>query len=434
MRLRHLDAYRVCLVITITLLICSSSSQAALVHVVFYPRYVAAALLAYFALRSEPLSASGRGGVSLTGRRFLGALTAAVAIGFLSTVWSAAPWITFQQSIALALLVATMRGLVVRRWPGGHRMIGDLTVLHVVVTAGCVLSLIVVLVQHAGGWSLAARTGGVFDNPNFLGFFSALGVPLAWGLFRATRRRAYLLGGAAAAVCVLLSQSRTAALSVLIGAVWLVIRRGPQMAVAVMVGLAYAAAVVVLGGMGIVATITGPIVARFATAGEPGGMLTYRTDAWHDAWSQWALEPLVGYGYSAGPAVFSASRADGLLTFDADLVHNSYLQWFFETGLVGLMPLTVLVAVCVSLVCRTDSTSLGAGLVWAIVTGLCVQLTESAMFGTGQPYPLMFWQCVAAACALTPPGRVRDNDPGRIGVSGSALHLRAQPAGAASRR
>ncbi|MEU1399475.1 hypothetical protein ABZ403_25855, partial [Micromonospora zamorensis] len=46
-----------------------------------------------------------------------------------------------------------------------------------------------------------------------------------------------------------------------------------------------------------------------------------------------------------------------------------------------------------------------AGLVWLVVTGLLIQVTESAMFGTGQTYPYVFWTVVAAALLHLPKKR-----------------------------
>ena len=69
-------------------------------------------------------------------------------------------------------------------------------------------------------------------------------------------------------------------------------------------------------------------------------------------------------------------------------------------SLVGLIPLIMMMLACASAVLIRGATGLATGLVPAVVAGLLIQMTESAMFGTGQAYPFIFWPAVAAALVL----------------------------------
>ncbi|WP_165449432.1 O-antigen ligase family protein [Krasilnikovia cinnamomea] len=334
----------------------------------------------------------------------------AVATGALSSLWSVDPILTLQQSAALAVLAGTIHAVLSRRWTNKRFIEGDLAVAYWVLIAFFALGFVGRAIGLPGTQSVAGFNGfqlvelryqGLAGNPNMLAVLGVPTIPIGWHLWLHYRKVSYLLGLVPAIFSVLMSQSRTAMLAIAGGALLALLRRGPRVAFSataagtVLIGLGYASGVV---GLVLSSQLLNSIADRFESR-EGGGVLNGRTAAWAETAGLIQQRPVTGWGYSAGPRLFEQLRASGDLAFGRDVVHNSYLQWLLETGAIGIAAILALVVACLIAAWKCSAQGRTSGLAWCLIAGLVMQFTESAMLGTGQAYPVVFW--VAAAAATT---------------------------------
>ncbi|MFF0233876.1 O-antigen ligase family protein [Micromonospora sp. NPDC005254] len=405
---RRVDGWRWMLALTMGLLVCASSNMPALVEASFYPRYAAVAGLVLWGL-CLPGRTPAR--TDVWTRVFVAALWAMAGLATVSFAWSVVPMETLQRGVALLLLAALVHVLIRRRWPDRTVMMADLHVVYLVLTASIVVSL---GIGFADGTLLAAtssvtRFQGLFNNPNMLGIVCALTIPLGWAVYRQSRRHVALLGMMPAAASLLLSQSRTALIAVLVGALWLVLRYGFGRMVRLAAGVT--ALLLVAQLLNLLPTIfAAPWMRQFAlrfTDPTGGDLSNGRTQMWQatiDLW--WQNRPTLGFGYASRNHLFELASADEFFgAVGVSVVHNSYLQLLLELGLAAVPPLLLLLLAAGRVVLRAPVRRADAGLVWLVVTGLLIQVTESAMFGTGQTYPYVFWTVVAAALLHLPKKR-----------------------------
>ncbi|WP_433532418.1 O-antigen ligase family protein [Micromonospora sp. CA-263727] len=399
---RRVDGWRWLLALTMALLVCASSDIPALVEISFYPRYAAVAGLIVWGLclpaptpaRTAPWS-----------RVFIGALWTVAALATLSTTWSVVPSETFQRGVALLLLAALVHVVVRRRWSDRKTMLADLRMVYLVLSLSTVSSLVLGLGNGtvAAALSSSHRFQGLYNNPNMLGIVCALTIPLGWAVYRQYRRWPMLLGTAPAAAGLLLSQSRTGLVAVLVGAAWIMLRHG----VAPLLRMASAATAALLLAylLDLLPVIfRAPwmqrMVLRF-TDPEGADLSNGRTQMWQatvDLW--WQNRPTLGFGYASRNHLLELAGYDEFFGAGVSVVHNSYLQLLLELGLTAAIPLVLLLLAAGRVALRVPVHGANSGLVWLVVSGLLIQLTESAMFGTGQTYPYVFWFAVAALLHL----------------------------------
>jgi len=416
--LARLDSWRRLYFITILLLFAATCNQPQIAAVAYYPRYLAAGVLASWTWYHHRHEARRLADLGIGPQRLVKGLWLAVAVGGLSTLWSVDKPTTASQTLALGFLTATVHGLVTRRWTDIERVADDLGVaavlLAVMFGAGIVADWVglggtrTVAGQVEGVAVFGGRFAGLYNNPNELGMTCALVLPICWGAYRWTGKRMYLLATIPTAASLVLSESRTAAVAVICGILWVLARKGLFKVIPIAVAASFTACVSYL----VAASASIPLPAVFSslssrfTANQGGDLLNTRTVAWNYAFTLWQREPVSGYGYGSGPSLFSAARRSGALNFAADVVHNSYLQWLLELGLAGLLPLAVLLLACAGAL-RARLDPLGAALVCTVVAGLLIQMTESGMFGTGETYPFIFWLVVAGVLVRTGTDRHR---------------------------
>jgi exopolysaccharide production protein ExoQ len=363
-------------------------------------RFVAAAVLMLWTWRKGSRSQAPR-----VAQRLVGVLVVFVILAFASTAWSVDRAVTFQQSFALLFLTGLVALLVRDRWADGSRIVEDLGVAFTLLTASAIVSLGLVAAGYSGARAFNLRVQGLYNNPNALGYLTAIAIPLGIACYLSTRRKWYLVGVVPLSVALVGCQSRTALVSVVVGVLWLVARRGAQTSAKMTLATVALGAVLIVGAP-VFAFHTPSFIstteARFENGGGTG-LLNSRTIAWSDAVGLWRKQPLEGYGFQAGEALFAEDFNNGQLSFAAVVVHNSYLQVLLELGLLGLLVLLVtIVGVFVPVLFRAARGHPGSPFVGVVVTGLAVQITESAMFGTGQPYPWVFWLAVCAAALAVP--------------------------------
>ncbi|MFV2021936.1 O-antigen ligase family protein [Micromonospora sp. LOL_023] len=399
---RGVDGWRWLLALTMTLLVCASSNIAPLVDASFHWRFVAVGALVVWGLC---LPSGTKTSTDPWTRVFLAALWAIAGLATLSATWSVVPMETLPRGCALLLLAALVHLVIRRRWPDRDVMMADLRTIYVVLSLSTVVSLGYGISDGTLGSTISGSTRfeGVYSNPNMLGMVCALTIPLGWAAYRRSGRRADLLGTLPAAGLLVLSQSRTALVAVLLGALWVVLRHG----LGPLLQLAAAAAGALLAAylFNLLPAVLGSswiqqFAGRFTGQND---LSNGRTDMWQatvDLW--WQNRPALGFGYASRDDLSEIAQYDELLDVGVGVVHNSYLQLLLELGLAAAVPLVLLLLAAANAALRAPVRQANSGLVWLIVTGLLIQVTESAMFGTGQTYPYVFWLAVAAVLLHLP--------------------------------
>ncbi|SCG49903.1 O-antigen ligase family protein [Micromonospora rifamycinica] len=409
---QQMDGWRWLLGLTMVLLVCASSRLPALVEASFYPRYAAVAGLVVWALRM-PRRAADR--TDPWTRVLVAALWAMAGLATVSFTWSVVPMETLQRGVALLLLAALVHVLVRHRWPDRAVMLADLRMVYLVLSGSALISL---GFGFADGTLFAAlsqtdRFEGLYNNPNMLSIVCALATPLGWAVYRESRRRWELLGVVPTVACLLLSQSRTGLIAVLVGALWVVLRHGLGRVVRLGAGLAVGLLVAYLFNL-LPVIFAGTWMRRFVlrfTDPTGGDLSNGRTEMWQatvDLW--WQNRPTLGFGYASRNHLFALASLDESLGTGVSVVHNSYLQLLLELGLAAVAPLALLLLAVGRVALRAPVRRADSGLVWLVVTGLLIQVTESAIFGTGQTYPYVFWFVVAGVLLHMPAGRAGTDD------------------------
>jgi hypothetical protein len=295
---QQMDGWRWLLGLTMVLLVCASSRLPTLVEASFYPRYAAVAALVVWALRM-PRRAADRADPWI--RILVAALWAMAGLATVSFTWSVVPVETLQRGVALLLLAALVHALVRHRWPDRTVMLADLRMVYLVLSGSALVSL---GFGFADGTLFAAlsqtdRFEGIYNNPNMLSIVCALATPLGWAVYRQSRRSWELLGVVPTAACLLLSQSRTGLIAVLVGALWVVLRHGLGRMVRLGAGLAVGLLVAYLFNL-LPVIFAGTWMRRFVlrfTDPTGGDLSNGRTEMWQatvDLW--WQNRPTLGFG------------------------------------------------------------------------------------------------------------------------------------------
>lgn len=365
-----------------------------------YGRLAALALLVVALLR-EPAPADGP---SRSQRWLLGVLVAIACVATVTTLWSIDRAGTIEQALLLWTLVVVVALASRRRWRTADVVVGDLRVVVAVVT----VVLAAGLVGHALGLvalPYGGRFQGLLANPNMAGQISALAIFLALVVLR--HRRSWLAVAclAASVATILLSESRTAMLAVAVGVAWTAVLAGARGLVAV-VGLV----VVTLSA----ATLLGPsplqlAFDRFGDAADADG-LSGRSSIWAAGLDAIAARPH-GWGWGTTEEVLAAAHRAGATRELALSFHGSVLQVAVEGGVVAAVLLVVAYATTVAPMLRLRREGVPAALSGLVAAGVIAQVSESGVFGTGQPFPYLFWFGVAALLGLDAAARATPAAP-----------------------
>lgn len=314
------------------------------------------------------------------------ALLAVIATA--SAVWSTSLVDTLIQSALLAALILIVYRLVTRRWCDRSTMVCDLRIGFVVIS----LLMAIGIVANYAGLLPATFTGrfqGLFNNPNMAALIAVIAVFIGWGLFLESRSSWVFLFLLPPLLTIALTESRTAFLAAAIGLVWTGVRAGPRM---LLIITSVVAIVAVFG-----VALWQPVLSRFGVISS-GDAFSGRTLGWETALNLLELRP-IGYGWGATQSVFASAYQSGLSTFQPQSVHNSYLQLALEVGWAGFAVMALLLIGVIVLIFRQRPSGIEVGLSGAVVAGFVVQFSESALFGTGQPYPWLYWFAIAGLMA-----------------------------------
>lgn len=391
--LLRLDWWRKFYALTMILMVGAGSTIAPLVAISGNGRYAASGLLFlatwHTTRKIQPVYKS------RLQKRFLKMLWFTVVLAGISTIWSEARLDTALQTVALFFLVGTVHMLTTRRWTDRATMTKDLSVGVAVLTVAFLASLATLVIGYAESHTIIGhRFQGIFNNPNLLALIAAVTIPLAWGLYRERPSIIRVLIILPAAAALLLSESRTSIAAVVVAFVWLALKASTSAKLGVLYATICAGLIMAVSGFNPFATS----LERFGDL-EGGDALNGRAVAWEQA-IRLTIEQPIGYGWQAGRQLFESLHGVSGFDFTRTSVHNSYLQFLLELGVIAIIPLWYFILTAFLIIIRGENRKLSAGLVGTILVGLIVQFSESAMFGTGQPYPYIFWFATAGALTL----------------------------------
>jgi exopolysaccharide production protein ExoQ len=264
-----------------------------------------------------------------------GLIAALMVVIVLSILWSSAPEMTINRSVAiigttlfgvyLATRYSLRQQLNLLGWAFGIAIVLSVLFAVALPTYGIMGG------THAGAWR------GMYNHKNMLGGMMALSAMTFFLLALGTKQRKWLLWGGFGASIALMLLSRASSplinLFVVLNALWLFrILRWHHILKSFMLGF-----VVMLGGAAVlsIAPITEMLLKN--TVGKD---LTFtgRTDVWLYVWDMIWQRPWLGYGYGALWVDWGSETGKiwWALMWEAPNSHNGFLELWLGLGALGL--------------------------------------------------------------------------------------------------
>lgn len=335
-------------------------------------------------------------GIVTRGLRIQALVAVFFALAFLSAIWSLSPVTTIARTGSFLLLAVVVFWFLWGHFDRIERIESMLTLLLVV---GVALGIAGFFADLERGPSVIVTEGlnryaGMMVNPNWVGAFCVLLLPLAYWYARS--RNAWLGIGAALVLLasIALSGQRSALVAVGLLAFYQLVRKRSLLFWGI-------AAVAGVGGWAAIAlgfADTSSFVAYLRL--EKG--FSGRTEAWVDSWGFFLQRPLVGYGFGVEDRIIDHFGKHYQLHAGA-YFHNSFIGMALQLGAVGFVlfygPLFYL------LVCRRTRqlarvSTLANALRMVAIAGLVIAVWESWLYSTGNGHTLPFWACVGALARL----------------------------------
>lgn len=236
--------------------------------------------------------------------------------------------------------------------------------------------------SHAVGFitssgEVVGRATAGFSQPNQLGGFLVLLVPLALAgaLISRRWRIVFAFAAVAAAIGVYASFSRGALIGLAI--IPFVFLRGWRLWI--------------IGPLLVlVVALSAPSLVRerFATLTNSGGEISTRVQIWHTALNIWENHPLVGVGLGGFPQAYSQAFVPGKAFLPSTVfqppphAHNIFLQLMAEQGILGLVAFVAILIAAARIALRLRRSSdqsarwLGSGLLAALAAFLIHNLFD----------------------------------------------------------
>jgi O-antigen ligase len=225
-------------------------------------------------------------------------------------------------------------------WRYRPRYRDAVAVLTHVTIAVCAASLLLALAKPSVAFTepmrfatflSSKRLAGIFEHPNAMGLFAAVGVVLAWRFGGWTR----LLGFPVCAFALIASDSREAWFACAV-AVWILLAGAaatPELGERTRRRLSAGwtpRRVLLLGTTVLIAVVA--ITSYMASEGDAQG-LSKRTHVWHFVLENWSQGPIVGHG----PDIWPSLIASGQVAPWVGEGHGQFFETLFTTGIVGVI-------------------------------------------------------------------------------------------------
>lgn len=328
-----------------------------------------------------------RGRLGLVGADF-SALIVLLFFGA-SALWAFAPAYSFQRTISLSLLYGTAFW-----WSWGYAdRFGEGRLLRLFLrTAAVILGVnLLVFGSLAPGEIIARRFQGFFENPNNLGMICSISLPLAFASLLRKRRKWELVFFGIFFLTLLACGSRTGLVSAIVGMTIIGGLRGSRgNRTTIGMGFLFAVVIVIL-----------PFTEFFKeNIVRERSLETFsnRTFFWELAKERYIpAHPWAGHGFGTDGLIHDHYR---VVLSDLKLrgygVMSSYFGLAVAVGIPGAIIFFALVMIptLTGLVRYWKDPQLVA-LAAAVVSGLLVGITESAIYAVGNCFCYLFWICFA---------------------------------------
>ena len=310
------------------------------------------------------------------------------AIAFLSSFYSIWPRYSAERAVSFAMLAIAVYVGVYRHacLPERLREMMDMFFLLAVVICG--ITVVTVIFPAGEG----TRLSGFFYNPNSLGMFCAVVLPIViWQFWERSRRkmrwRFLALALSIIIACLIfMSGSRGSFVGALVACAFLM---------TVLWGGRAAVPLVSLGVLGALGTVTNRAAQAYLTEktahllrAERLGTLTHRTELWARAWPYIVDKPFFGSGFGVSRYIFYGDQVNLTQLTPADIyyttLHSMHIQTAVDLGIIGVLflwlMLAYIIAVGAKVAVNKDNTS-ERGMTAALCAACIVVALDTVIHG-----------------------------------------------------
>lgn len=330
-----------------------------------------------------------------------------VILGVASVSWSWHPWYTFQTIGVWAV------GMFVA-YVGAWCYCLDLARVRRVVLAHVAtlwlvfpLGFLILLVPFPGKW-FNGRFRSMFYNPNNIGEWASLCLPIVFGLFLMEKDRlwrwttAIMLGSGV--LVAYASGSRGGVGGAAIGIAFYCFMRFRKRVILFGTAAGLVATFLILYDVDLVGMLRGEDVLIRADTLDT---LSTRRFSWELALVIGAQRPWLGHGFGLGDRLYLDYGLDLVQYLNTPSVHSSYLDAYMNVGMLGLgLMVGIQGLACLAgwLAWRRDregEVGLLALTLTAAVLGFSAHaVVETTLLSVGNPWSLPFWTYTALLCRL----------------------------------
>ena len=251
--------------------------------------------------------------------------------------------------------------------------------------------------------SIRGRAVSTFDNPNVLGEYLVLVIPVLFAMFLCAKkfnlRALYFIAFVLCSCCLVLTWSRGAWLGIIFAAMVFVLLKSHTF----LAGIILSSPAILLA-LSFLANAN--IINRLLSIGNAADSSTaYRIDIWVGSWRM--LSDKGAYGIGIGEGAFSSVFPQYALagTETAPHTHSLYLQIMAETGIISLLSFLLICFAYLSLVFAYIRRSTGANsrtISIGFVCGICAFLVQGLTDYAWYNYRvfLFFWLMLGLAMAV----------------------------------
>ena len=269
-------------------------------------------------------------------------------IALLSSFHSIWPSYSAKRAVSFAMLAVAVYVGVYRHACLPGRLREMMNMFFLVAAAVCGISAVTVIFPVGEG----TRLSGFFYNPNALGMFCAMLLPIVvWQYWDRTRRKmrwrlVALVLSIVMAGLIFMSGSRGSFVGAFMGCAFLATALWGAKAAVPMASLG------ILGAVGIVASRAAQAFLSDKTAhlvrAERLGTLTHRTELWARAWPYIMEKPFFGSGFGVSRYIFYGDQVNLNQLTPADLyyttLHSMHVQTAVDLGIIGVLFLWLMLA------------------------------------------------------------------------------------------